>query len=199
MSVQMREVIMDRTATLAQRICERAQQLPEPSLLELERYVEHLRIKAEALESGHEQLALLTHLADARDYRRFTTLIQSIDWSSRPAGELGRAIDLALSLQMVITARELAQLGRRLYPKDEHIQQASQVLSPPVAHSKRLPRARGLDASKTWLRDHANEYRGQWIAVHAGKLVGVAGTLDELRSAIGQDQDAVSTIVTKVP
>lgn len=190
---------MDRTAALAQRICQKAQQLPETSLLELERYIELLRIKAEARESGHEQIALLEQLANARDSRRFAILVQGIDWPSRPVGELSKAIDLALSLQMVITARELAQLGRRLYPKNKRIQQANQVLSPPTAHSKHLPRARGLDASKTWLRDHAGEHRGQWIAVRDGKLVSVAGTLEDLRAAIGQDQDAVSTIVTKVP
>ena len=190
---------MDRTAALAQRICKQAQQLPETSLRELERYIELLQIRVEASEAGSEQIAFLEQLATAQDYQRFAILVQGIDWPSRPAEELGKAIDLALSLQMVAVARELVELGRRLYPGDEHIRQAHHVLAPPVAQSKQLRHIQGLDASKRWLREHASEYRGQWVAVHNGELVGAGNTLDELRSVLGEDQDTASTMLTKVP
>lgn len=190
---------MDRTAALAQRICKRAQELPETSLRELERYVELLQIRAEASEAGDEQIVFLEQLANARDYQRFAILVRGIDWLSQPAEELGKAIDLALTLQMVVIARELAELGRRLHPTDAHIRQAQDVLAPPSAQTTRLPYSQGLDASKKWLREHASEYRGQWVAVHNGELVGVGSTLDELRSGIGEDQDSASTMLTKVP
>ena len=48
---------MDRTPALAQRICERARQLPETSLLELERYIEFLQFQAERRHSLQERLA----------------------------------------------------------------------------------------------------------------------------------------------
>lgn len=190
---------MDRTAALAQRICKRAQHLPETSLRELERYVEFLQIRAEASESGNEQIVFLEQLANTRDYQRFAILVRGIDWLSRPVEELGKAIDLAVSLHMVVIARELVELGLRLHPTDAHIRQAHDVLAPPLAQSKRLPYTQGLDASKKWLREHTSEYRGQWVAVHNGELVGVGSTLDELRSGISEDRDSASTLLTKVP
>lgn len=48
---------MDRTATLAQRICEQAQRLPETSLLELERYIEFLQFQVERRHVLRERLA----------------------------------------------------------------------------------------------------------------------------------------------
>ena len=52
-----REAIMSINVTLARRICEQAQGLPEMSLLELERYVEFLRFKAGKSLTLQEQLA----------------------------------------------------------------------------------------------------------------------------------------------
>jgi hypothetical protein len=48
---------MDRTTVLAQQICEQARQLPENSLLELERYIEFLQFQAERRHSLRERLA----------------------------------------------------------------------------------------------------------------------------------------------
>jgi len=48
---------MDQRPALAQRICEQARQLPETSLLELERYIEFLQFQAERRHSLQERLA----------------------------------------------------------------------------------------------------------------------------------------------
>jgi hypothetical protein len=49
-----------------------------------------------------------------------------------------------------------------------------------------------------WFDNHADQYRGQWVAVREGQLLGVAASLDELTPIIGEGEDATSTIVTKV-
>ena len=49
-----------------------------------------------------------------------------------------------------------------------------------------------------WLREHAAEYRGQWVVVREGKLLGAAVSLAALKSLAGQELDPLSTIVTRV-
>jgi hypothetical protein len=49
-----------------------------------------------------------------------------------------------------------------------------------------------------WFDKHADQYRGQWVAVREGQLLAVASSLAELMSVIGEGEDAISTIVTKV-
>lgn len=72
------------------------------------------------------------------------------------------------------------------------------ILTPPVVHNIHVSHAKGLDASMAWLSEHASQYRGQWVAVREGKLLGTAWSLEELDSIIGQDEDPISTIITKV-
>jgi hypothetical protein len=157
-------------------------------------------------EDGHQTniaatntpVMVLEESARMGDRRTFAALARAIDWSTRRPDELTATIDLALSLEMATLAIDLAQLGGRLFPDHERVQRAAQVLAPPVVRVVRLPRARGLDASRKWLREHASQYRGQWVAVREGQLLGAAESLGELKAVIGEGEDAVSTIVTRV-
>jgi hypothetical protein len=142
---------------------------------------------------------LLEESAKAGDHRTFAALVKTTDWSTRTPEELIAAIDLALSQDMAALAIKLAQLGGRLFPDHERIQRAAQVLAPPVVRRVRPPRARGLRASMAWLREHASEYRGRWMAVRKGQLLGVADSLEELMPIVGNGENAVNTIVMRVP
>jgi hypothetical protein len=128
----------------------------------------------------------------------FVARLESIDWATRRPEELGAAIDLALREEMTALAIELAQLGKRLYPHHERIQRAARVLAPPIARPTRLPPAQGLKASRQWLREHASEYRGRWVAVRDGELLGAASSMSELDTVIDRGEDALDILVTKV-
>ena len=141
---------------------------------------------------------ILEDSARVGDHRTFATLVEAIDWSARQPRELTTAIDLALSLEMTDLAIALAQVGSRLFPGDERVQSAAEVLAPPVARITRLPHAKGLDASTVWLDEQAGQYKGQWVAVREGQLLGAAKSLQELEALIGHRKDAINTIVTKV-
>lgn len=112
--------------------------------------------------------------------------------------ELCAAIDLALQQEMVEQARELAQVGTQFFPGHERIQRAARVLAPPDAHAVRLPPAQDLKRSRRWVRENANKYRGQWVAVRSGKLLGVGASLEEVRAVIEPDEDPVEILVTRV-
>jgi hypothetical protein len=69
--------------------------------------------------------------AQAGDRSQFVHIAEAIDWSSHPADDLLRAIDLALSMELADLAIRLAQQGARLFPQYEQIRQAAIVLAPP--------------------------------------------------------------------
>jgi hypothetical protein len=128
----------------------------------------------------------------------FDFLSRAIDWSHHRPSDLMRAIDLALRLDMVPLARELAQQGSKLFPADTRVQQATAVLSPPVVRATRPEQGLLLEASQRWLKEHASRYKGQWIAVGDGTLLGAAPTLQELYKQLGPEGKMAHTVIVKV-
>lgn len=149
-------------------------------------------------EAGSGLVLLLTELTRRGDRQTFVSLIEHMDWSTRQPDELIAAIDLALSQEMASLAIGLAQRGKDLFPHHERIQRAARVLAPPIARRTKLPAARGLTASRAWLRAHAKEYRGQWVAVREGELLANGDTLEALEDVIGRGRKATNTIITRI-
>ncbi len=164
----------------------------------LERGLRGITVEKPNVPQQKGEIALLNEYADSGDYRAFVELVERIDWATRSPDDLTTALDLALSMEMSSLAIELAQLGGRLFPDHERVQRAAYVLAPPVARVTHLPSARGLDDSSAWIQKHAGEYKGQWIAVREGRLLGAAYSFDEIKPLIGEGEDAISTIVTRV-
>jgi hypothetical protein len=132
------------------------------------------------------------------DPQAFAFLTRTIDWSTHGAAELTRAIDLALALDMVPLARDLAQQGNRLFPEDQRVQQAMTVLAPPIVVGTYPAQETNLEASQQWIEEQASQYKGQWIAVQNGLLLGSAPTLQALHRQIGPEGQTSQTIVVKV-
>ncbi len=150
------------------------------------------------IEAVHSPIEALEASAGTGDRQTFSLIAEGTDWATRPSDELARAIDLALELELATLAMKLAHQGGRLFPKHERLQQAARVLAPPVVIRKHPAQPAGLRESRAWLRAHAAEYRGQWVAVREGKLLGAAESLAALKSLAGPELDPVSTIVTRV-
>jgi len=143
-------------------------------------------------------LHLLEEAAERDDRQAFVRLTREMAWDIAQAEELLRTIHLALALDLAPLAMELAQRGKQLFPESHLIQQAAQVLRPPVVVSTRPAQGNHNEASRAWLAQHSHEHRGQWIAVRAGVLLGVAPTLKGLYQQIGSATDTPETIVVKV-
>lgn len=60
--------------------------------------------------------------------------------------------------------------------------------APPRVLREGLPARPELLADDEWLKEHAEEYRGQWVALRNGELVAAAATARELRSRIEGDR-----------
>ena len=144
------------------------------------------------------ELHTLEQAATQTDRQTFALLATTIDWSLHCATDLTRAIDLALALDMVSLARELAHQGSRLFPQDKRLQQAMAVLAPPVVRGTRPAQPLHFTAAQSWFKEHTSQYTGQWVAVRGDTLLGSAPTLQALHERIGAEGQTASTIVVKV-
>ncbi|NTW04154.1 MAG: hypothetical protein HGA19_23265 [Oscillochloris sp.] len=134
----------------------------------------------------------------AQDREGFAAAISRILWKHQPVDAITGAIDLALSLDLPKQAAAVARAGLTRFPDDPRFRQAARVLEPPVVRSTPAPHAGGLSASQGWLRDHAAPYRGQWVVVREGQLLGAAPDLGSLRTLIERENDPATTIITRV-
>ncbi len=143
-------------------------------------------------------LQILEAAAQAGDRQAFVTQAEATDWSAQTPDDLAHAIDLALRLELGTLAITLAQQGLRLFPDHERLQQAAHVLAPPVIRTTPAAPVEGIETSRSWIRDHADAYRGQWVAVREGTLLSAAASLKGLLAALGPDHDRANTLVTRV-
>lgn len=144
-----------------------------------------------------EIVPILETYANAQDRDKFAAFVDEIDWYGHTPDEILRVVDLALSLDMVDIARKLAQKAAQLHPSHKQSQRAAHVLNPPAGRIVHIARPPGLDKSQEWLSKYAHTYRGKWVALHNGVLVGFAQTLKELKNIVCQKYALDSLLITK--
>lgn len=167
-------------------------------LVFLDELIQESEVTQAQLQIQNAPILLLDFLARENDQQTFKLLVDGILWSRHQPKDLLHAIDLALDIGLSSLAIDLAYRGADLFPRHERIQQAARVLAPPIVYTEPGQDLRGVDESKAWLKEHAREYRGQWIAIRDGRLLGAATALNELNPIIGTREDASRTLVTKV-
>lgn len=69
------------------------------------------------------------------------------------------------------------------YPDSEAIAHFARVLAPPVTRAVPGRQGRSLDQDYAWLREHAQEYPGCWLAVYQNDLISAA---PELKTVLAQ-------------
>ncbi len=82
-------------------------------------------------------------------------------------------------------ARALAPEYAARWPEHPALQRFALVLEPPtLLPSRRAVPKRSLEAERNWLRHHAHEYPGCWIAVYGSDLVAAARSVREVLAAL---------------
>jgi hypothetical protein len=76
-----------------------------------------------------------------------------------------------LEADRITEARQLVELLLKASPSLQ-LEQWAQMLAPPVAHSGEQETGTGSSSARQWLRQHAKEYAGQWVALREGALLG---------------------------
>ncbi len=168
--------------------------------------MEHLRLKKSANAEVLTDEQALTLLRNA--YQRiesehassaiFGDAITRINWEGRSARLFEEAIGIALSLDAVQIARELAALGHETHPEDDYLRRAAKVLAPPKVIGTK-PARKGLAESMNWLREHGEAYKNSWVAVEAGQFLGSAASRSALAQQIAPKDISRDVIVTFIP
>lgn len=143
-----------------------------------------LHTAIDATEDNGDGLAVLEIAAEACDETSFVQAANEIDWLQRPAADFTRAVRLALAAGAHLLARQLAHHGHRLYPRHEELAKMAQVLAPPRVVRTSLPPDPSVRSNLEWLRAHAAEYRGQWVALKDGVLLASAPTARQLKDQL---------------
>lgn len=126
--------------------------------------------------------------------------LEKIDWDTVPDSDpIKKAIDFALANGYASMAINLAAKGHQLFPEDADLQKIARVLAPPRVIRTDVPPVAGLEGMLEWLKENSRHYRGQWVAVKEGKLVGHAQTREALSERIGDGEKQTDVIITKIP
>jgi len=142
-------------------------------------------------------MAQIEFAADCNDVSAFAQAVENIEWQFQPVDTLLRVIEMALSLNHIALARRLTQIGQEQFPDNEQLKKAARVLAPPVTLGVG-PATPELNSTVAWVKEHAAEYQGQWIAVRAGELMAHASSLDELIEKAGGLGMLEETLVHRV-
>lgn len=114
-------------------------------------------------------------------------------WRNRPPADFVRAVHLALKAGAYLAACRISAEGAKHHPEDSEVQKQARVLAPPTVISGRIPPDPARKANRRWLEAHGNEYRGQWVAVRDGELLGAAKSPEELVEQVGDTKDVMLT------
>jgi hypothetical protein len=141
------------------------------------------------------EMARLQAAAEVTNEGLFLSAMNSMDWHTRSAADFLYATQLALEAGAFVAARQLSALGAELYPEEPLIERYSHTLAPPMVVGKRPSQGPGTKANRDWLKAHGDEYRGKWIGLRNGVLLGAAEAFEDLLNYVGKAKDI---LITKV-
>lgn len=131
-------------------------------------------------EDSEDVMAALEIAAEAGNETAFLQATSKVDWLQRPATDFVRAVRLALAAGAHLFARNLAAEGARLHPDYLELCKMANILAPPRIINADIPATPSVRANQAWLRHHADEFKGQWVALREGTLLAAGATAREV-------------------
>ena len=125
------------------------------------------------------------------------TILENIDWDDLES--IRRAIDAALANGAHAKAMALIEEGRQRFPEDGRLQNLARILAPPKVLRRNVPPKPGLGETMAWLKENAADYRGEWVAIKDGNLMGHAPTRQALSEQIEVLDEQADVLITKIP
>ena len=116
----------------------------------------------------------------------FLRAYREIDWAKESPERHISAVRLALASGAYQAAQQLAAKGAERFPAYLPLRKMAKILAPPGVRHSPLPADSGLSANRDWLRSHRDEYKGRWVALRDGELLGIAETADQLAGKVGE-------------
>jgi hypothetical protein len=141
------------------------------------------------------KIAQLEQTAKMGNKGAFLKIEGTINWAAALSGEIIQGIQLALAIDAPLTARQLATRGCQHYPDHAELRKYSQVLAPPKKLQKGGKSNTASKSNRDWIMKYGDDYRGQWVALKDGSLLGTAFSLRTLVEQVGKDKDILFTKV----
>jgi len=91
-----------------------------------------------------------------------------------------------LNAGRVIEARQLVSLLLKASPSPK-LEKWARLLAPPVVRPGGPATGTGIASTHAWLRQHAGEYAGKWVALRDGVLLGADESRVALHRRLEQD------------
>lgn len=142
-----------------------------------------------------DEMTQLEAVAQTGDERAFLAAQKAIAWEQRPPQDYIRAIQWALSSGAYLIARQLSTQGAERHPQHSELQKYARILAPPKVTRSDLPPDPTLRTNRDWLKTHGDVFKGQWVALRDGQLLGSAASLKALAAQLG---DTTDILLTKV-
>ncbi|MGH9855378.1 MAG: hypothetical protein ACREBD_36550 [Blastocatellia bacterium] len=121
--------------------------------------------------------------AEAGNGYAFLSAYKELEDEELPPADYIRIIRLALKAGAHLAAREISAQAIRRHPSDSEIQKYARLLAPPKLVRRSLQTHPYIEANHNWMKQHGRDYRGQWVAILNGQLLGASASFDDL---IGQ-------------
>jgi hypothetical protein len=106
------------------------------------------------------------------------------------AADLQHLRDL-LEADRVPEARRFVKELEQRWPEAERVQHYARVLEPPKVRMRPDLPARSSEREVQWVKDHAREYPGCWLAIHEDRLIAADPDLQvvitEAEQALGRE------------
>lgn len=85
-----------------------------------------------------------------------------------------------------VGARAIVAEALLATPGDPELRRFAEVIAPPQVLSASMDGPRSAQAAnRQWLKEHGDSHAGQWVALHEGRLLAAASSLEEVRQEVG--------------
>ncbi|MEP7339979.1 MAG: hypothetical protein ABI977_19730 [Acidobacteriota bacterium] len=154
-----------------------------------------LPILTESGEDWRETImARLKAAAEETDGAAFQSAYRDLDSEELSAEDYIQVIRLALEVGAYLLSREVSTLAANRYSENAELQKYARILAPAKVIGSSPATGQSIEVNRNWMKSHGAEYRGQWVAILDGQLLGAAKSLDELIATVGRRKDALLTI-----
>jgi len=92
-------------------------------------------------------------------------------------------------------ARERVNELEERWPDAKRVRYWASVLAPPVVRVLHGERGRPLDKERAWLREHAREYPGCWLAIRDDRLIAADPSLRTVLTSVRQTRGAENALL----
>jgi hypothetical protein len=129
----------------------------------------------------------LDEAANKGDEPTFLKCLEEIKWQDLTAADIVRVIKLAFRAGAFKAACYIASEGVKVHPDNVDVQKYARILSPTTRKEEATPTANtDTRTNRQWLKEHAGEYQGQWIALRNGELLGASRSLNKLTDEVSR-------------